>query len=66
LQRLQPLGATGSPAVLTLQALLQQRLGHPQEALALADTVEASRYRHPLYIELRQHLAGDSVRHTNP
>jgi tetratricopeptide (TPR) repeat protein len=54
---LQALGSSGGPAAITLQAHHLQRLGRVQEARALADTVQASHYRHPLYAELRQRLA---------
>jgi tetratricopeptide (TPR) repeat protein len=55
---LAPLRALGtSGAALTLQAHVLLRLGRTQEARVLADTVQASRYRHPLYAELRQRLA---------
>lgn len=51
--------ATGSTdwRVICWRAHALARLGHTQEALALADNLEASAFRHPIYTDLRRRLS---------
>ncbi|WP_349740687.1 serine/threonine-protein kinase [Roseateles cavernae] len=50
------LSDTPDPRVICLRAHAFLRLGMAQEARALADKLEVSAYRHPLYAELRQRV----------
>jgi serine/threonine-protein kinase len=44
--------AAGEPVALALRGQLRLRVGSPQEAAALADTLQASPCRHPLVLDL--------------
>jgi serine/threonine-protein kinase len=52
-----PPQATDSPPILALRAQTALRRGAIDEARSLADTLAATRYRHPAYADLRQRLA---------
>jgi len=56
LQALQHPADADSDVVTCLRAQALQRLGRAQEARGLAEKLEASAFRHPLYVELRQRL----------
>lgn len=49
------------PSAWTLLAAAWMRLGRWSEALALADRIEQTPYRHPAYSDLRQRLAAAAV-----
>ncbi|MBC7731117.1 MAG: hypothetical protein H7306_04355, partial [Bacteriovorax sp.] len=55
--RLQASSAAGEWPAMTLFAHARLRLGATDEARALAARIEASPYRHPAYVDLRQQLA---------
>ncbi|QPF71903.1 protein kinase [Roseateles sp. DAIF2] len=57
LTRLAALGDTSEPRVICLQAHTLIRLYRTQEARVLAEKLEASAYRHPLYADLIHRLA---------
>jgi len=63
LARLEALGNMVDPRVICLRAHALWRLGRTQEARALAEKLEASAYRQPLYAELVQRLAASPAPH---
>ncbi|MDC6167822.1 serine/threonine-protein kinase [Paucibacter sp. XJ19-41] len=57
LTRIAALGDVSEPRMICLHAHTLIRLGRTQEARSLAEKLEASAYRHPLYAELTRRLA---------
>ncbi|HSI51818.1 MAG TPA: protein kinase [Ideonella sp.] len=55
--RLKGIAESGDPYAKALLAHVLLRLAQTEKAQALADALEHSAFRHPLYSELRQHLA---------
>ncbi len=64
--RVRAIAEQGFPAAMTLAAQLDIRLGHPQAAVAWADKVLGTTYRHPAFADLQQRLGPARQAGTTP